>query len=217
MATQPPATSEEEVAASGTSPMQPASSPDATPLASSANWFGRHRLWAGIAVGVLAVLLLGGMFAIGYAVGRPGNGRPEVRLPRQEMPWRDMRACPPETPLQKFREERLDRLETLMACRGELAEFLAAELGLSADTFQEEMAGGKTVADLAEEKGISKDDLVKSVAAKIEEIADRLATEGELTSAQAERIKSVAPELASLLVQDGPRFFAPRPGRRASV
>ncbi|MBC7246851.1 MAG: hypothetical protein H5T73_03610 [Actinobacteria bacterium] len=213
--TQPPATREEEAAAAGTRPMQPASSPDATPPASSASWFGRHRLWAGIAMGVLAVLLLGGMFAIGYAVGRQGDDRPEVRLPRQESPWREMRACPPETPLQKFREERLDRLETLMACRGELAEFLAGELGVTVDVLEEELGNGKTVAELAEDKGVSVDGLVSSLAGKIEEIADRLVAEGELTSVQAERIKSVAPELASLLVRDGPRFFAPRPGRRA--
>lgn len=208
--TQTPAWSEDRVVAAGTGPKQPESSPDAASSGRSASWFGRHKLLSGIAVGILAAVLLGGMFAIGYAVGRPEDGRPQVRLPRQEGLWREMHANPPHAPLLKFREERLGRLETLMACRDELAHFLAGELGLSGEAFWEEMASGKTVADLAEEKGISTDDLAKSVAGKIEEVADRLATEGEITSAQAERIKTRAALLASILVQDGPLFFAPR-------
>ena len=205
-----PAWNEDKAAAAGTGPMRAASPPDSASSGRSANWFGRHKLLSGIAVGILAAVLLGGMFAIGYAVGRPEDGRPQMRSLRQERLWREMRANPPETPLRKFREERLGRLETLMACRDDLADFLAGELGLSAEAFREEMASGKTVADLAEEKGVSTDDLAKSVAAKIEEVADRLAAEGEITSAQAERIKSRAASLASILVQDGPLFFAPR-------
>lgn len=185
----------------------PSCAPNATGKAAS--WFSRHKLLSGIAIGALAVLLLGGMFAIGYAVGKPGDGRPGGQVPGPERLGKGMQGAPPETPLRKFRERRLDRLETLIACRDEIAEFLAGELGMTVDGFRVAMANGKTVAELAEEKGLSTEDLIASLAAKIKEIADRLAAEGEATSAQAERIKDMASELASILVRDGPRLFTP--------
>jgi len=126
-----------------------------------------------------------------------------------------MRASPPGGPLNELREGQPDRLEILVTCREELAEFLSGALGMSTDALKEELAGGKTVADLAEEKGLSTEDLIKSVAAKIEEIADRLAAEGEITTTQAERIKARSTSLASMLVHDGLRRMSPpfrRPG-----
>lgn len=170
-------------------------------------WIGRHKLLAGIAIGVLVVSLLGGMFAIGYAVGRPEEKPEAGPLPGRPRSWREERpAVPPET----FRDRRgVPHGETgiLGQTRDELDEFIATKLGVSVDDLRDQLVAGKTVADLAKEKGVSVEELVTSVASKIEEIADRLASEKKITLSQAEVMKSRAESLASIVVHGGFRLM----------
>jgi len=94
----------------------------------------------------------------------------------------------------------------------EIASVIAAKLGISVDDLEDEIADGKTIAEIAETKGVSTEDLTAAVAAKISEIADKLAADGEITTQQAENIKSNAEVMASRLIERGFRGAPIPPG-----
>lgn len=168
-------------------------------------WFRRHRVLAGVLAGLAAIALLGGMFAAGYAVGKPDRKEPVPTAPGYERPWRKSR---PFQPYQRPRENMENiprRADILRQARDELLELAASELGISPEDLEDRLEDGESIADVAEEKGLPVEDLVKKLSSRICEIADRLVSEGSLTEYQAETVKERSEALASLFVHDGLR------------
>lgn len=91
----------------------------------------------------------------------------------------------------------------LVEYREEIEDAIAAELGISGDELRDEIADGKTVEDIAEEKGVASEDLEAAVADEIGEIADELAADGEITDEQAENMKDEAQTLAERFIRRG--------------
>jgi hypothetical protein len=168
-------------------------------------WFASHRMLTGVGIGIMAVVLIVAAFSVGYAVGRPDGG------PAEAVPFRQVRLPEPErgdlhaAPTPDSGGAGRGRLDILVESRGELMEVIAAELGVSTDELQDELTEGKTIAEVAEEKGASTDDLTATVAAKIGDIAEELAADGEISAQQAEKIKAGAEEAASRLMERGHR------------
>lgn len=168
-------------------------------------WFGRHKVLTGVLAGLVTIALLGGMFAIGYAVGRPNRKEPVPAVPGYGRPWRESRPLQPYPRPREQMETRPERTRVLQEARDELLELAASELGMSPGELEDRLEDGETLADLAEEKGLSTEELVDTLASRIEEIADRLASEGTLTASQAEAVKSRAEAMAFLFVHGGLR------------
>ncbi len=163
--------------------------------------------------GMAVLALLGGMFAIGYAVGKPDGKKPGPAEPGLERPWGEYRRFEPR-PRPRERAETLPRrVEIMREAREELLELAASELGLSAAELEDRLEEGATIADMAREKGVSTEGLVDKLASRIGEIADRLASEGTITESQAEAVKSHAEAMASLFVHAGPRALRGPLGR----
>ncbi len=179
-------------------------------------WFRRHKVLAGILAGLIIAALLGGMFAIGYVVGKPDEKEGERGLPPRWGVREDGWPTPRER-LREMRDELRDEIGRwwgiLAESRKELVEFIAGQLGISVDQLRDELRGGKSVADLAEEKGRSPEELVDSLAAKIEELADKLAAEDEIPPYLAEAVKDHSEALASFWVHRGFRLLGP-PARK---
>lgn len=174
------------------------------------NMFSRHPIICGIITGFLVAALLGGMFAVGYVVGKPDDKRSETWFSPRFRPLEE-RGLAPRERLRELREEfrgEIQRWGDILAeCREELGEFVASQLGISVEELKNELREGKTVADLAEEKGRSSEELVESLSAKIEEMADRLAAEDKIPPYMAEAVKDHSETLASLLVHGGLRLL----------
>lgn len=187
--------------------------PYGSPGGGASGWFRRHRVLVGILAGILSLALMGGMFALGYAVGRPDQAKPAPAAPVLDRPWREARPFRSSPPLRERMEDRVQGLDILREARDELLELAASELGMSAQELEDRLEEGETIADLAEERGASTEELVDKLASRIGEIADRLASEGTLTEFQAEVVKSRAKAAASLFVHGGLRAFR-RPFRR---
>lgn len=166
------------------------------------NWFNRHKTLTGVIAGLLLAALLGGMFAIGYAVGKPDR-KPRVEIELPERPR--LRALPREGARMRERvEERLEELEDYIQ---ELREMVASELGMTVDELEDELKDGKSVADLALEKGMSTEALVDSLASRIQEMVDRLVSEGKISEARGEWLKDRSDAFASILVHGGYRLL----------
>lgn len=177
-------------------------------------WFADHKILTGIGIGVLVVLLLGAVFAIGHAVGRPETRQAKRVPPQQAQPLKPGRPDLRSAPSPGREGGGRGWLGILDEYRDELENEIAGELGISVDDLQDEMEDGKTIAEIAEEKGVSTEDLTASVAAKTGELADELAADGEISPEQAENIKSNAEFMASRLVEGGNRQAGMPPGRR---
>lgn len=176
-------------------------------------WFRRHQVLVGVLAGLVTLALLGGMFALGYAVGKPDGEKSIPAAPGYGRPWRESWPAQPYAPLREKGQTLPERTEILRESRDELLEIAASEVGISVDELEGLLGEGKTIATLAEEKGVSTEELVEKLAARITEIADRLGSEGRLTESQAEAVKSRAEALASLFVHGGLRGLR-RPLRR---
>lgn len=170
-------------------------------------WFGRHKVLTGVLAGLVTIVLLGAMFAIGYAVGKPDGKEPAPAAPVYDQPWREYKPFQSRPRLRGKMENLLERMGILREARDELLELAASELGMSPGELKDRLEDGETIADLAEEKGLSTEELVNTLASRIEEIADRLASEGTLTASQAEAVKSRAEAMASLFVHGGLRVM----------
>lgn len=176
-------------------------------------YFTGNKLLAGAVIGALTVMIVAGIFIVGYYVGKPGESQK----------WRDF-SQPSQTVIPGPRQrngmrsapspERGGAMGDLPGVMGEYREEIedgiAAVLGISADELQEQLEDGKTIAETAEEEGIPEEDLVDAAAAKIGEIADRLAAEKDISDERAEEIKSNAESIASRLIKRGWRR-APMP------
>jgi hypothetical protein len=170
-------------------------------------WFAKHKILAGAGIGILAALLIAGVFIIGYFVGKPCDER-EERGPAQQFQYQgpmepDLRPAP--SPGRRGAGQ--DRLDVLVEYRDEIDSVVARELGISTDELLNEMEAGKTIAEIAEEKGVSSEDLTAAVAAEISKIADKLAADGGLTTEQAKNIKSKAVAMAEMYIERGHRLL----------
>jgi len=175
-------------------------------------WSGTHEVLIGIGIGVLTVLLLGGMFALGYAIGGSrSEGTKKVPGPQMQ-PQEPMLPDGRSAPSPDRGRVGPGRADVLGESYDEIASVIAAKLGISVDDLEDEIADGKTIAEIAETKGVSTEDLTAAVAAKISEIADKLAADGEITTQQAENIKSNAEVMASRLIERGFRGAPIPPG-----
>jgi uncharacterized protein YidB (DUF937 family) len=176
-------------------------------------FFTQHKVLAGAVIGIMAVLIMVGMFIAGYYVGKPEGRHTKGPIPQQSQPYSpgpqqqpDLRPAP--SPGQGGATEGLPGI--LEESREEIESEIATKLGISIDELQEGIKSGKTIAELAEEKGVAVGDLTGAVAAKISEIADRLAADGDITGRQAKEIKSNADNLATRFMERG-RWRAPMP------
>ncbi|MGQ9474657.1 MAG: hypothetical protein ACUVRX_07715 [Actinomycetota bacterium] len=157
--------------------------------------------------GLVTIVLLGGMFAIGYAVGKSDGKEPAPAAPVYDQLWREHKPFQSRPRLRGMMKNLPERMGILREARDELLELAASELGMSPGELEDRLEDGETIADLAEEKGLSTEELVNTLASRIEEIADRLASEGTLTASQAEAVKSRAEAMASLFVHGVPRVM----------
>ena len=66
---------------------------------------------------------------------------------------------------------------------------IAGELDLSVDELKESLAGGSTLAEIADEQGITTDSLIEAALAGLEEKLDALVTDGRLTQERADEIR----------------------------
>ena len=80
---------------------------------------------------------------------------------------------------------------------------VAGLLGLSEEELHEEKDGGKTLAQIAGEKGISTDQVVNTITEKVGELVDAEVAAGVITAEQAEKVKSVAALKAPVYVENG--------------
>lgn len=181
--------------------------PYAIPGGGASGWFRRHRVLVGILAGILSLALLGGMFALGYAVGKPDQTKPAPAADGLNRPWRETRPFRSYPRPRERMEDRVQGLDILREARDELLELVASELGMSTGELEDRLEEGESIADLAEERGVSTEELVDKMASRIGEIADRLVSEGTLTESQAEAVKSHAEAVASLFVHGGLRAF----------
>jgi hypothetical protein len=85
----------------------------------------------------------------------------------------------------------------------EMQGVIADTLGISSEELQSELEGGKTVAQLAEEKGVSFDDIVDAVTTKIYESIDQAVADGNLDAEKAEEIKAEAPDRVRERLENG--------------
>ncbi len=204
-----PADSEPDVAAGEGSPAaavpQSGDTGSAKPQGGIKGWFATHKMLAGAGIGILAALLVVGIFFIGYFVGKPCK-EPDRRVPARQFQYMepqepDLRSVP--SPGRG--EDGRGRLDLLIEFRDEVDEVVAGLLSISTGELQEEIEAGKTIAEIAEEKGVSSEDLKAAVVAEIGAIADQLAADGEIGDAQAENIKSNAKLMAERYIERGYR------------
>jgi uncharacterized protein YidB (DUF937 family) len=94
----------------------------------------------------------------------------------------------------------------------EMQGIIADTLGLSTEELQSELESGKTVAQLAEEKGVSVDAVVDAITAKINESIDQAVADGNLDAEKAEEIKSGAPDKVRDRIENGPPERGHGPG-----
>lgn len=87
--------------------------------------------------------------------------------------------------------------------RGEVAGAVADTLGMSTDELEEEVRSGKTLTEIASERGVSTDDLVNAAVEKVNEILDAEVAEGNLAPEVAERIKAEIPDRIRDMVENG--------------
>ena len=91
---------------------------------------------------------------------------------------------------------------------------VAAALGVSADDLKKELQLGKTIAQVAQAKGISTDTIAAALKQKINDAADKAVKDGKVTQDQATKIKSGLDRMVQNIVQRGPRPPGGGPGRQ---
>ncbi len=172
------------------------------------SWVESHKLLAGVALGLLVVALAAGIFAAGYIAAGPHEGRdggPRERGPQFREPVRPDQRSSPSPDRERGGGEPLN---LMLEYRGRLGDVISDALGIEVEELREGMRDGKSIAEMAEERGVSLDELRAAVAAEIGAIAEELAAEGEISEERVERIKERAEAMASRLMEDG---FMPLP------
>ena len=87
--------------------------------------------------------------------------------------------------------------------RGEVKGEVAALLGLSPEDMEAELKSGKTLAELAEEKGVTTDQVLETITRKVGEALDAEVAAGNMTPEQAEERKSFAASRAADCIENG--------------
>ena len=92
---------------------------------------------------------------------------------------------------------------TLQPYWDEAVNEVAGLLGFSEEELHEEKDGGKTLAQIAGEKGISTDQVVNTITEKGGELVDAEVAAGNVTPEKAEKVKSAAALKAPVYVEKG--------------
>ncbi len=79
-------------------------------------------------------------------------------------------------------------------------------LGLTEQELGSELEGGKTISQLAEEKGMSSDQLTETVTASMSQALSQAVNEGKVPADEAGEIESHLAEHVSRFIEDGPRM-----------
>ena len=82
---------------------------------------------------------------------------------------------------------------------------VTSALSLTEQELESELEGGKTISQLAEEKGISGDQLAETVTASMSQALSQAVSEGNVPANEAEEIQSHLAEHVSRFIEDGPR------------
>jgi hypothetical protein len=105
----------------------------------------------------------------------------------------------------EVRERRAER-------RADRADAMASFLGLSAEALAAELATGKSLAEVAEAHGRSRDELVAAILVAVEERVDAAVADGTLTATRGEQLEAAAPARIERLVdRPGGRRLLSRP------
>jgi polyhydroxyalkanoate synthesis regulator phasin len=83
----------------------------------------------------------------------------------------------------------------------------AGALGMNADDLKAELKTGKSVADVATEKGVSLDDVTKALTDAANTALAQAVTDGKLTQAQADKITAHLPEAIQRIETMSPKAF----------
>lgn len=96
-------------------------------------------------------------------------------------------------------------------CEGRGLDALAEAIGIDAEDLRAALQDGQTPAEVAEDNGVSRDDLVDAVVADIDEHLDQAVEDGHLTEDEADERRADAEDRANAIV-DGERPEGMRPG-----
>jgi uncharacterized protein YidB (DUF937 family) len=95
---------------------------------------------------------------------------------------------------------------------------VAKLLGLSTDELKTALKDGKTMADIAKERGIDRQKVVDLIADRMQERLDARLKDGDVTQEEYTARKARIPELAARIVDEGmPRSKGPHGGRHPAV
>ena len=130
------------------------------------------KIAAGIAGGAVALTL-----ATGYLQGVPATASAQQTTPTPAQPAKPARPAKPGTPRGGFGIFGSARL---------LLKAALSVTGLTAEQLRTELAAGKSLAQIAQEKGKSADDIVKAARTEYETALKQAVTDGRLTQAQAD-------------------------------
>ena len=96
-------------------------------------------------------------------------------------------------------------------CEGRGLDTLAETIGIDVEELRAALEDGQTPAEVAEDNGVSRDDLVDAIVADINEHLDQAVEDGHLTEAEADERRADADEHANAIA-DGERPEGMRPG-----
>ena len=95
------------------------------------------------------------------------------------------------------------RNETMRVHRDEVRGEIASLLGLSLEEMTAELASGKNMAELADEKGVTIDQVLETITRKVGEVLDAEVAAGNMTPEKAEERKSQAVSRAASRIEKG--------------
>jgi len=87
--------------------------------------------------------------------------------------------------------------------RDEVKGEIAGLLGLSLEDMEAQLSSGKTLAELAEEKGVTTDQVLETITSKVGELLDAEVAAGNMIPEQAEERKSFAASRAADCIENG--------------
>ena len=96
--------------------------------------------------------------------------------------------------------------------RGQQLNFFADILGVEPGEIAATLQDGGTLADVADEVGVSPDVLISAMLAELSSRLDQAVADGNLTQAEADAKMAQATERATTFVYEGPQHDGPRPG-----
>jgi uncharacterized protein (DUF433 family) len=108
-----------------------------------------------------------------------------------------------------------------MMFHGDIMEVIAEQLGMEVDELIDALRNGKTIEDLASEKGVSLEDIEEAILNSIKEKLDELVADGKMTQERADAIlERISEHIGDMLAGEhrmGPRQGGPRHGGRGAM